>query len=92
MSILNTVSYTWTTYRKLGNFPINSEHNANILPNGVIVYIGGIEQVFYGATFTLVNMHKIKLFNTNTLEWSRKNATGVEIDLRLYFSSVLSEL
>ncbi|RHZ77942.1 hypothetical protein Glove_168g44 [Diversispora epigaea] len=89
MNVLNTVSNTWTTLSIFKNLPLPcSEYTANILPNGTIIYIGGLEQV--GAFFTLVDMKKIKLFDTHKHEWSQMNATGEEIDSRIYFSSVLT--
>ncbi|RHZ89491.1 hypothetical protein Glove_13g68 [Diversispora epigaea] len=92
MSILNTVSNTWTTLSISGDLPtICSEYTADILPSGIIVYIGGLEKVsYYADNFTLVNMNKIKLFDTNEYEWSQMNATGDEIDSRIYFTSVLT--
>ncbi|RHZ53521.1 hypothetical protein Glove_441g85 [Diversispora epigaea] len=91
MNILDTVSNTWTNLSTSGNLPTAcEEYSANILPNGIIVYIGGVERVSVDADLTFVNMKKIKLFNTNTHEWSQMNATGDEIDPRWYFSSVLT--
>ncbi|RHZ88418.1 hypothetical protein Glove_23g73 [Diversispora epigaea] len=90
MNILNTSSNTWTTLNLENRPTICDEYAANILPNGIIVYIGGVEQVNDGANFTLVNMNKIKLFNTYTYQWSQMNATGDEIDPRWFFSSVLT--
>ncbi|RHZ45757.1 hypothetical protein Glove_655g14 [Diversispora epigaea] len=91
MNILDTVSNNWTTLSISENIPLRcSRYTVNILPNGIIVYIGGVEQVSYDATFTLVKMNKIELFNTNTHEWSQMNATGDEIDSRQHFSSVLT--
>ncbi|RHZ52436.1 hypothetical protein Glove_461g29 [Diversispora epigaea] len=92
MNTLNTVSNTWTTLSISENIPIRCSHyTANILPNGIIVYIGGIEKVSsFAASFTLVNINQIKLFDTENLEWSYVNATGNEIDSRIYFTSVLT--
>ncbi|RHZ53509.1 hypothetical protein Glove_441g6 [Diversispora epigaea] len=91
MNILNTVSSTWKTLSISGSLPNKCSHyTANILPNGIIVYIGGIEKVSYGVNFTLVDMNKIKLFDTNKLEWSQMGTTGDAIDPRHYFSSVLT--
>ncbi|RHZ53550.1 hypothetical protein Glove_441g37 [Diversispora epigaea] len=91
MNVLNTVSSTWTTLSISGSLPNKCCHyTANILPNGNIVYIGGIEQISYGANFTLVDTNKIKLFDTNKLEWSQMDTTGDAIDPRQYFSSVLT--
>ncbi|RHZ53472.1 hypothetical protein Glove_441g29 [Diversispora epigaea] len=92
MNILNTVLNTWTTLSISGNLPIRCAHyTVNILPNGNIVYIGGVEDVSdYTVGFTLVNINQIKLFDTNTYEWSQMNATGDKIDSRLSFTSVLT--
>ncbi|RHZ82475.1 hypothetical protein Glove_109g246 [Diversispora epigaea] len=92
MNILNTVSNTWTTLSISGDLPtICGEYTADILPSGIIVYIGGMEKVsYYAASFTLVNINKIKLFDTNKYEWSQMNATGDEIDSRICFTSVLT--
>ncbi|RHZ53553.1 hypothetical protein Glove_441g33 [Diversispora epigaea] len=91
MNILKTVSNTWKTLTTSGNLPfLCAEYTANILPNGNIVYIGGIEKVSADANFSSVDMNKIKLFDTNKLEWSQMNATGIEIVPRWYFSSVLT--
>ncbi|RHZ78027.1 hypothetical protein Glove_168g32 [Diversispora epigaea] len=107
MNTLNTASDTWTTLSISGNLPLPCmEYTADILPSGTIVYIGGLEQVSDDANFTLVDMKKIKLFDTHKLEWSQmqikytitqpivtfnsKDATGSYIDPRWYFSSVLT--
>ncbi|RHZ45764.1 hypothetical protein Glove_655g3 [Diversispora epigaea] len=92
MNILNTVSNTWTTLSISGDLPTAcSEYTADILPSGIIVYIGGITEISaYTTGFTLVNINRIKLFDTNTYEWSQMNATGDQIDSRMYFYSVLT--
>ncbi|RHZ87661.1 hypothetical protein Glove_33g260 [Diversispora epigaea] len=90
MNILKTVSNTWATLQISENLPIEcAEYTANILPNGIIVYIGGIEKSS-AYTYTLVNINQIKLFDTSKLEWSYINATGNKIDSRIYFTSVLT--
>ncbi|RHZ53538.1 hypothetical protein Glove_441g56 [Diversispora epigaea] len=91
MNLLNTASNTWTTLTISGSIPTASDqYAANILSNGIIVYFGGVEQVNAGADFTLESMNKIKLFDTNKLEWSQMDATGDDVDARMYFSSVLT--
>ncbi|RHZ53491.1 hypothetical protein Glove_441g22 [Diversispora epigaea] len=92
MNILNTVLNTWTTLSISGNLPIRCAHyTVNILPNGNIVYIGGIEDVSDNTVdFTLVNINQIKLFDTHKLEWSQMDATGDKIDSRHFFTSVLT--
>ncbi|CAG8818263.1 3958_t:CDS:2, partial [Dentiscutata erythropus] len=90
MNVLNTVSNTWTTLSISGSLPNRAnEYAVNILPNGIIVYFGGIEMVIDDADFTVADINKIKLFDTNTNEWSLMDATGDVIESRISFSSVL---
>ncbi|RHZ52449.1 hypothetical protein Glove_461g40 [Diversispora epigaea] len=90
MNILNIVSNTWTKLSISKNHPIRcAQYTANILPNGIIVYIGGSEQVRHGADFTLVNINAIKLFDTRKHEWSYMKITG-SIDSRVHHTSVLT--
>ncbi|RHZ78074.1 hypothetical protein Glove_168g55 [Diversispora epigaea] len=91
MNVLDTFSKTWTNLNISENLPLScAEYAANILPNGTIIYIGGLERASNDANYTLVNMKKIKLFNTITYKWSQMNATGSYIGPRWYFSSVLT--
>ncbi|RHZ53482.1 hypothetical protein Glove_441g92 [Diversispora epigaea] len=87
MNILNTSSMTWMNLRIYKNLPSScSDYSANILPDGIIVYIGGQE---IGGP--LVKMKNIKLFDTNKSEWSQMNAIGGDdIDSRWLFTSVLT--
>ncbi|RHZ85807.1 hypothetical protein Glove_60g139 [Diversispora epigaea] len=90
MNTLNTVKNTWTTLSIIENLPIScNQYTANILPNGIIVYIGGSEDVDSTVDFTLVNMNEIKLFDTKTYEWSQMITTGA-IDSRVHHTFVLS--
>ncbi|RHZ52409.1 hypothetical protein Glove_461g37 [Diversispora epigaea] len=90
MNILKTDSNTWTTLSIFENLPIPcNQYTANILPNGIIVYIGGSENVGSTVDFTLVNMNEIKLFDTKTYEWSQMITTGA-IDSRVHHTSVLT--
>ncbi|RHZ77940.1 hypothetical protein Glove_168g42 [Diversispora epigaea] len=91
MNVLDTFSKTWTNLNISENLPLScAEYAVNILPNGTIIYIGGVERASNDTNYILVNMKKIKLFNTITYKWSQMNATGDEISSRLYFSSVLT--
>ncbi|RHZ71080.1 hypothetical protein Glove_262g56 [Diversispora epigaea] len=88
MNTLNTASMTWKTLSIFNNLPLPSGgYSASILPNGIIVYIGGLEEE---GNRTLAKMKNIKLFDTNIDEWSLMNATGDDIDSRSSFSSVLT--
>ncbi|RHZ52408.1 hypothetical protein Glove_461g38 [Diversispora epigaea] len=90
MNTLNTVKNTWTTLSIIENLPIScNQYTANILPNGIIVYIGGSEDDGSTVDFTLVNMNEIKLFDTKTYKWSQMITTGA-IDSRVHHTSVLT--
>ncbi|RHZ53499.1 hypothetical protein Glove_441g75 [Diversispora epigaea] len=63
---------------------------ANILPNGIIIYIGGFEY-FENTTKTIpININNIRLFDTKKYEWSQMNATGETVDSRWFHTSVLT--
>ncbi|RHZ86442.1 hypothetical protein Glove_51g86 [Diversispora epigaea] len=90
MNTLDTSSLTWRTLSISENLPFPCcDYSASLLPNGIIVYIGGQEDS--GLTYyVLVKMKSIKLFDTKKLEWSSMNATGDDVDSRWLFSSVLT--
>ncbi|KAF0451182.1 galactose oxidase [Gigaspora margarita] len=79
--ILDVASMTWSTSLKIPFAPI--DHTATLLPNGLIVHIGGY-------TFPMINMSLIQIFDTNTLSWSTKNASGDFINARLGHTAVLT--
>ncbi|RHZ71072.1 hypothetical protein Glove_262g66 [Diversispora epigaea] len=85
MNTLGTFSMSWKTLTVTSNLPpLSSDYSANILPNGIIVYIGG------QANDTLVKMKNIKLFNTKKDEWLYMDAIGDDVDPRWLFASVLT--
>ncbi|RHZ54915.1 hypothetical protein Glove_421g133 [Diversispora epigaea] len=86
MNTLDTSSMAWKNLTITNNLPpLSSDYSANILPNGIIVYIGGQD-----GTGTLVKMNNIKLFDTNKVEWSYMPVNGDNVDSRWFFSSVLT--
>ncbi|RHZ58575.1 hypothetical protein Glove_372g34 [Diversispora epigaea] len=88
MNTLYTYSttMTWKKLNITNNLPPpSSDYSASILPNGIIIYIGGQEE-----NGTLTKMNNIKLFDTNEHEWSHMNATGDSVDARWLFASVLT--
>ncbi|RHZ89482.1 hypothetical protein Glove_13g200 [Diversispora epigaea] len=91
MNILDTFSFTWKNLSITNNIPLpGSDYSACILPNGIIVYIGGQEEISYDKPSYLLGMKKIKLFDTKKDEWSSMEATGDDVDPRWIFSSVLT--
>ncbi|RHZ53496.1 hypothetical protein Glove_441g70 [Diversispora epigaea] len=89
MNILNTTKMTWSTLIIFENLPSPCAcYSANILSNGIIVYVGGIEA---NTTNSFpANMNNIRLFDTNKYEWSQMNATGETVDSRWFHTSVLT--
>ncbi|CAG8778188.1 12299_t:CDS:2, partial [Dentiscutata erythropus] len=86
INTLNTHSMTWKNLSIINNLPpVSSDYSASLLPNGIIVYVGGQEK-----NDTLTKMNSIKLFDTNKDEWSYMDAIGDEVDPRWIFASVLN--
>ncbi|CAI2194708.1 19075_t:CDS:2, partial [Funneliformis geosporum] len=74
MVILNTAELSWVIIPASKPYA-QSLYTATMLSNGVIVYIGGLEDT---AT-TIVDIKNINLFDTNNLTWSVKIATASNI-------------
>ncbi|RHZ86420.1 hypothetical protein Glove_51g56 [Diversispora epigaea] len=89
---MNTSSMTWRTLGISENLLLpTSDYSANILPNGIIVYIGG--QEYTGGTgFTLVKMKSIKLFDTKKLEWIFMNATAPDGYIVIFGGCTLNKI
>ncbi|RHZ71085.1 hypothetical protein Glove_262g58 [Diversispora epigaea] len=86
MNTLDTSSMTWKNLSIINNLPpLSNGYSASILPNGIIIYFGGLE-----GSDTLITMKNIKLFDTKENEWSYMVATGEDVDSRRNFASVLT--
>ncbi|RHZ46790.1 hypothetical protein Glove_606g120 [Diversispora epigaea] len=72
-----------------------SSYTANLLKNGIIVYIGGQEDSYErypNLPYKVLSLETLRLFNTKKSEWSYMNVTGGEnIDPRFMHSTVLSK-
>ncbi|RHZ53543.1 hypothetical protein Glove_441g64 [Diversispora epigaea] len=93
MNTLNSITMTWTTLSISENLPPRcGGYSANILSNGIIVYIGGFEFGYLANTTNAIpkDINNIKLFDTNKYEWSQMNSTGETIDSRFFHTSVLT--
>ncbi|RHZ89569.1 hypothetical protein Glove_13g204 [Diversispora epigaea] len=89
MNILNTSSFIWKNLSIINNRPLpSSDYSASLLPNGIIVYVGGQER--QEPNDILTKMKSIKLFDTNKDEWSYMEAIGDDVDPRWIFASVLT--
>ncbi|RIB01665.1 hypothetical protein C2G38_972399 [Gigaspora rosea] len=64
---------------------------AALLPNGKIIYIGGVSQDAAGSQTDLINMTKIQIFDTISISWSTHTASSsVLIQPRVGHSAVLT--
>ncbi|KAF0389751.1 galactose oxidase [Gigaspora margarita] len=72
--IFDTVLLSWNQINA-ANVPSPRSHAAPVLlPNGKILYIGGVSQTQPGADADLINMNEIPVFDTNSSTWSYKYA------------------
>ncbi|CAG8843267.1 17239_t:CDS:2, partial [Gigaspora margarita] len=72
----DTVLLLWNQIN-VANVPLPRSHAAPVmLPNGKILYIGGVSQTQPGADANLIDMNvvKIPVFDTNSFKWSYKYA------------------
>ncbi|CAG8525698.1 33615_t:CDS:2 [Gigaspora margarita] len=53
-----------------------SHSTATLLPNGKIIYIGGVSQDAVGSQTNLIIMTEIQIFDTNSLSWSTRTASS----------------
>ncbi|CAG8811406.1 28432_t:CDS:2, partial [Gigaspora margarita] len=70
----DTVLLSWNQINAV-DAPSPRSHAAPVLlPNGKILYIGGVSQTQPGADADLINMNEIPVFDTNSSTWSYKYA------------------
>ncbi|CAG8444894.1 14315_t:CDS:2 [Dentiscutata heterogama] len=87
----NTLLWTNLSYT---NHPSKRSHcSATLMPDGTIIYIGGVTQTNPGENSTRVLMTDINVFDTIQLSWSFKTAnssSSVNIDPRVGHTAVLA--
>ncbi|RHZ81919.1 hypothetical protein Glove_116g51 [Diversispora epigaea] len=100
MQIFNVSTMFWSKLDIIYNLPSpRNAYTANMLKNGIIVYLGGIEfdkgtfknesEFILGASYS--SMKTIRLFDTLKSEWVQMNVIGGDdISPRIYHSSVLT--
>ncbi|CAG8677518.1 13809_t:CDS:2, partial [Gigaspora rosea] len=68
----DTVLLLWNQIN-VANVPSPRSHAVPVmLPNGKILYIGGVSQTQPGADADLIDMNEIPVFDTNSLTWTYK--------------------
>ncbi|KAF0495060.1 galactose oxidase [Gigaspora margarita] len=83
MNILDITTMSWSTL-VISQAPSYSSYTATLLPTGLIVYIGGRDNLS-GQRIP------IRTFDTTSLIWSTKPANGSFIGSRVGHSAVLSQ-
>ncbi|KAF0549465.1 galactose oxidase [Gigaspora margarita] len=89
MNILDITIMTWSTLTKSQPALTYFDYTATLLPNGLIVYIGG-----FGGSSTSVglnNISQIQIFDTKSYTWSAKLTSGSTIASRVFHSAVLTQ-
>ncbi|RIB20762.1 hypothetical protein C2G38_2178463 [Gigaspora rosea] len=87
MSILDITTMIWSTQPQSQSVLVNVDYTATLLPNGLIVYIGGRG----GSLGNLYNMSHVQIFDTKSYTWSIKIASGSNIASRTLHSAVLTQ-
>ena len=67
--ILDTNDFTWSYDPDFNPLLKRRAYNATLLPNGMIVYIGGVELID-DDNFLVVNINQINLYDTKFNTWS----------------------
>ncbi|CAG8451252.1 5230_t:CDS:2 [Dentiscutata erythropus] len=88
---LDTVLLSWNKINAV-NAPSPRSHAAPVLlPNGKILYIGGVSQTEPGVDADLIDMNEIPIFDTISSTWSYKYANqSIRIQPRLGHTATLT--
>ncbi|CAG8543795.1 43487_t:CDS:2 [Gigaspora margarita] len=87
----DTILLSWNQITAPNAPSPRSHSTATLLPNGKIIYIGGVSQDAVGNQTNLINMTEIQIFDTNSLSWSNHTASSsVLIQPRVGHSAVLT--
>ncbi|KAF0549475.1 galactose oxidase [Gigaspora margarita] len=86
INTLDITTMTWSTQTQSQSALPNTAYTATLLPNGLIVYIGG-----RNGSNSDTNIAQIQVFDTKLYTWSTKSASGSTIASRLHHSAVLTQ-
>ncbi|KAF0549481.1 galactose oxidase [Gigaspora margarita] len=89
MNILDITIMTWSTPTQSQSVLTYLDYTATLLPNGLIVYIGG--RSGSSTSTSPNNMSQIQVFDTKSYTWSIKPASGSTIASRECHSAVLTQ-
>ncbi|KAF0444821.1 galactose oxidase [Gigaspora margarita] len=83
----DTLLLKWSN---LTNHPSKRSHTtATLMPDGKIIYIGGVTQSAPGEDAIRISMNDIYIFDTLDSTWSQKSALGDNIEPRLGHTALL---
>ncbi|CAB4489289.1 galactose oxidase [Rhizophagus irregularis] len=89
MFIFDTISLTWSKGSTI-NAPLpRIDYTATLLPNGIIVFIGGRTNASVGAASD-VYINQLDLYDTKADKWSIMITRGVTLENRSFHSAVLT--
>ncbi|CAG8625844.1 13378_t:CDS:2, partial [Dentiscutata heterogama] len=87
----DTILLSWNQIMAPNAPSPRSHSTATLLPNGKIIYIGGVSQDTPGSQTTLIIMTEIQIFDTNSLSWSSHTASAsFSVQPRVGHTSVLT--
>ncbi|KAF0549454.1 galactose oxidase [Gigaspora margarita] len=89
MNILDITTMTWSTLTQSQSSLTHALYTATLLPNGLIVYIGGLSGS--STSTSPSNMAQIQVFDIKSYTWSTKPASGSTIASRVAHSAVLTQ-
>ncbi|CAI2190454.1 15970_t:CDS:2, partial [Funneliformis geosporum] len=89
--IFDSKNMIWNIYNGGEFLHTRVGYTATLLPNGIIIYIGGfLDDLGNSGNLTLVEMNHIWIFETSTQKWVLETAQGERIVGRYYHTSVLT--
>ncbi|KAF0549484.1 galactose oxidase [Gigaspora margarita] len=89
MNTLDITNMTWSTQTQSQSALTYIGYTATLLPNGLIVYIGGSSGS--STSVRVNNISQIQVFDTKFYVWSTKPISGSTIASRRYHSAVLTQ-
>ncbi|KAF0549467.1 galactose oxidase [Gigaspora margarita] len=89
MNMLDITHMTWSTQAQSQSVLTYIDYTATLLPNGLIVYIGG--RSGSSSNISPTDLAQIQIFDTKSYTWSAKSASGSTIASRVSHSAVLTQ-
>ncbi|KAF0538907.1 galactose oxidase [Gigaspora margarita] len=89
VNVLDITTMTWLTLTQPQSVLAYVVYTATLLPNGLIVYVGG--RSGSSSNINLTDMVQIQIFDTKSYTWSAKSASGSIIASREFHSAVLTQ-